>query len=201
VTGASPYQLPEGIAIDLQASGMMDDAPFYVENISNAGSGSLARIGVRNNNDMIFVMFAPDGSIGSINYNRGGTEPNGQNAVEFVNVFPTSSVALLVGRRELIPVDVTLGFNDNPSASELEQRKAQVNWMNLESAWVNVGYQTGSVITTSLANIDPVQVALLANENKLPDYVGDGIDPLDIRREQIMRAREFARDASRLGGK
>src|SRR5690606_22339310 len=105
-------------------------------------------------------------------------------------------------RRELIPVDVTLGFNDNPSSSDLEQRKAQVNWMNLESAWVNVGYQTGSVITTSLANVDPVNVAELASEDKLPDYVGDGvIDPLDIRREQIMRSREFARDSSRLGGK
>lgn len=201
VTGAAPYQLPEGVAIDLQASGMMDDAPFYVENIGSAGAGSLAKIGVRNNNDMIFIMFAPDGSIGSINYNRGGTAPSGENAVEFVTVFPTSSVALLVGRRELIPVDVTLSFSGNPTASELEQRKAQVNWLNLESAWVNIGYQSGSVITTSLANVDPVNVAAMASENKIPDYVGDGIDPLDIRREQIVRAREFARDSSRLGGK
>ena len=189
VTSASPYLLPEGIAIDLQGSGMMDDAPLYIE--SAVGGG------IRDNGDMIFVMFSPDGSIGSIHYNRGGTGESGQLAVDYVTVYPTSSLSLLVGRRELIPVDRTLGFGDNPSSTELEQRKAQVNWMNLESAWVNIGYQTGSVITTDLANVNPIAAAQEAT-----DYDrNNSIDPLDIRREQIMRSRAFARDLSRMGGK
>ncbi len=187
VTGASPYQLPEGIAIDLQGSGMMDDAPFHVENIA----------GVRNNNDMIFIMFAPDGSIGSIHYNIGGTGITSQEPVNFKTIYPTSSVALLVGRRELIPADPTATFSGSLTSSELEQSKAQLNWMNLESAWVNIGYQTGSVITTSIANVNPIAAA-----QEAIDYDRDGsISPLDIRREQIMRSREFARDSSRLGGK
>src|SRR5690606_16253287 len=159
-------------AVDLQGSGMMDDAPLHIENIGNPSPNALAKIGVRNNNDMIFIMFAPDGSIGNIHYNRGGTGISPNPPKEFVNVRPTSSLALLVGRRELIPVDTSLTFTDNPTSADLEARKAQVNWLNLESAWVNVGYQTGSVITTSLANVDPVDIAVRAmTPNGIPDYV------------------------------
>lgn len=197
VTSSPPYELPEGVAIDLQGSGMMDDAPLHIENVAGLGSGTLAKIGIRNNDDMIFVMFAPDGSIGNIYYNRGGVG----SASEFVAIRPTSSLALLLGRRESIPVDTTLTFTDNPTSTELEERKSRVNWLNLDGAWVNVGYQTGSVITTEVANVDPVDVATKAANNQIPDYAGDGVDPLDIRREQIMRSREFARQSSRLGGK
>jgi prepilin-type N-terminal cleavage/methylation domain-containing protein len=201
VTSSPPYQLPEGIAIDLQGSGFMDDAPLHIENVTNLDANTITKIGYRNNDDMIFVMFAPDGSIGNVYYNRGGTGRSGEPAKEFVIVRPTSSLCLLLGRRESIPVDTTLTFTDNPTSSELEARKRQVNWLNLEGAWVNVGYQTGSVITTDLANVDPVDVATKAANNQIPDYVGDGVDVLDIRREQIMRSREYARQSARLGGK
>jgi prepilin-type N-terminal cleavage/methylation domain-containing protein len=202
VTSSPPYQLPEGVAVDLQGSGAMDDAPLHLEGALRLSSESIDKFGVRNNNDMVFVMFAPDGSIGSINYNIGGTGLPGEPPKKFVSVRPTSSLSLLLGRREMIPVDTTITFTDGATSEEIEARKRQINWLNLEGAWVNVGYQTGSVITTDLANVDPVDVATKATmSNGIPDYAGDSVDALDIRREQILRSREFARESSRLGGK
>src|SRR5690606_1266010 len=97
VTSSPPYLLPEGIAVDLQGSGMMDDAPLHIENIGNPSPKALAKMGVRNNSDMVFIMLAPDGSIGNSHYNRGGTGSSPNPPKEFVNVRPTSSLALLVG--------------------------------------------------------------------------------------------------------
>jgi prepilin-type N-terminal cleavage/methylation domain-containing protein len=191
-TSLAPYQLPEGVAIDLQGSGFEGDAPLVVE---NEGVPANSNVGTRNNDDPIYVMFSPEGRIESVRLNRGGDGSTA--AKDFRTARLTSNLSLLVGARENMPVDTTLDSTGMTDENEIEELKNKVNWLNLESRWVNIGGQSGSVTTTENAFVDPLAAAAEAVDL---DGQGTGIDPLDIRREQIRRARAFAREMTREGG-
>jgi hypothetical protein len=187
-TSAAPFQLPEAVAIDLEASGIVGEVPFHF--VDANGSLTLFETPV---NTPVYIMFSPEGSIERVQYNR--AENNGLGSVVLNTRLdtPTANVSLLVGRRENIPASTTLDLTSGTEA-EREEAKSQLNWLNLESRWVTIGAQTGSVVTTENAFVSPGTLTYI-------DYNGDGIDGLDRRRTQILAAQEFAREMRRLGGR
>lgn len=186
-TSAPPFQLPEGTAIDLEASGEFGEVPLHWDD-QNAALGELETP----TNSPIYIMFSPEGSIERVQYERAEID-SGTIAPVSVLRTPTANVALLVGRRENIPV-TTL----NPvggTETELEAEKAKINWLNTESRWVVLGAQTGNVVTAENAFVNlPIQA---------DDYDGDNdVDGslLETRMGQIQAAQEFARGMRPTGG-
>ena len=171
ITSATSYQLPSGTAIDLEASGVVGKIPFHFT-------------GLIDNDQPIYVLFTPGGAVERVQYPINGAT---------VSIAPTSDIALLIGRRELIPAtDAIKGFTGTESEQLAERNK--INWLNLESRWVNVGSQSGSVVTTENASVD-------VNNLNTIDFDGNGETPLNIRRSQILAAQEFAREKQQMGGK
>ncbi len=170
-TSAAPYALPEGVAIDLEASGVAGRIPFHFEMLTD-------------NDQPIFILFTPEGSVERVQYQtNGGT----------IRITPTDRISLLIGRREAIPADTNI---DLIAGSEEEQqaKKNEINWLNMESRWVNIGSQSGSVVTTENAFVDMPNLTVT-------DFDGNGNTPLNRRRSQILAAQEFAREMRRLGGR
>ena len=151
---SQPLQLPAGTAIDLAASGFPDVA---LHRPNDAGLDPADRRALR---DDVLVMFSPEGSIASV------THRDEAGLLETRNV--TNSLALLVGRQELIPAErdedgpATTSEN-NPidlvayatrlEDDETKEKFARYNWLNLDSRWVVIGAQTGSVTTVENAAI------------------------------------------------
>jgi prepilin-type N-terminal cleavage/methylation domain-containing protein len=176
-----PYQMPEGSAIDLEVSGIMGELPFQ------AGANVISPV---------YIMFSPEGSIERVQYERVVIDSNGNQTRDVTPVTPSSSVSLLVGRRELIPADATLTTAALTAGSETENEieKAKLNHLNLESRWVSIGASTGAVVTTENARVRLDSLTPI-------DYNGDNnIDPLERRRSEITAAQEFARGMRRIGG-
>ena len=59
-TSAEPFQMPEGTAIDLRASGVGRDDFFYVPD-------------VRDNSQGILIMFAPEGRVSRVSFSIAAT--------------------------------------------------------------------------------------------------------------------------------
>ncbi|QDU58266.1 pilus assembly FimT family protein [Aeoliella mucimassa] len=186
-TAQAPYQLPNGIAIDLEASGILGGLPFHVSN----GNERDALINETPDDTPIYVMFNPEGSIERVQQKR-VVKANDTLPLS-VLTRPTNNVALLVGRRELIPAATGLNLTTG-TETEIELEKAKLNWLNTESRWIVVGAQTGSVVTTENAFV---------NTKTLTYYDADrdgDTDDLDQRMIQIQAAQEFAREMNRSGG-
>ncbi|TWT46818.1 prepilin-type N-terminal cleavage/methylation domain-containing protein [Botrimarina hoheduenensis] len=157
-----PVQLPAGAAIDLQASGFADGTPLY----KPTGHWDTAVSGPGLFTDPVMVLFTPNGTIGRAYLPDYATGTAVQR-----ETLATTSLAILVGRRELIPAqpkeedngyraaaytDVRAKF-DEPLAldtanSTVEDEVAErwrndFNWLSLASRWVVIGAQSGSVST------------------------------------------------------
>lgn len=190
---SAPYQLPEGMAIDLRASGVdgvffQKDEETLIEKVSN----DLGPV----------VMFSPNGSldnamvgvdVGSNNANptADGDPPDIRQPVTI-----SDAVYLCIGLRENIPAarsNAGAEFVDfsafSGSNSELDAAKAKLNWLNGESRWVIAG-ASGSVVTAPNGFVNPV---LLARDNP-------GLLLHELRDLEIRTAREFAADRSKEGG-
>jgi len=181
-----PYQLPEGTAIDLRASGLGADDYFYVP-------------GLHDNNDPVIVMFSPEGQVSRLRYNQWPY-------VDDIFDQPVSdSLFLLVGKRENVPPDVssdpTLRRSDLQRATTDTQRqelKRTINWLRGESRWVVIGSQSGRIVTVENAFVDPLAI--------IDTYASGGPGALaesseHLRNAQILAAREFTRDMRQLGGR
>jgi hypothetical protein len=141
-------------------------------------------------------MFSPEGSIERVQYSRVVDTDDLSRGVDNTPVTPSSSVSLLVGRRELIPADASLTRAALTAGSETENEieKAKLNHLNLESRWVSIGASTGSVVTTENARVRLESLPSI-------DLDGDGdTDLFDQRRVEITAAQEFARSMRRIGG-
>ena len=161
-----PYELPVGAAIDLQASVIVsadgtaqlyDPGFIAVEPRDDEYEDFVAAPDdFRVRTEPVMILFAPEGRIQRVYGVLGEADP----------VKPTGYVALCVGRPELIParpygVDlsaVTAADYGDPleknytafaGLGEDEQLEAanDYNWLNLESRWVVVGGQSGSIST------------------------------------------------------
>lgn len=186
VTSAPPYQLPEGTAIDLRASGTdalalhRDEDPLQ-DKINNALP--------------VVLMFAPDGSVSRLYAGADVPASDGVNNGDVtVASAPEGGVYLLVGARENIPAPIDPSEADlAPSAgtrAELEAAKARFNWLNGDARWVVVNAATGSVTTSPNGFVDVQAVASDFAALSLPD-----------RRDlEIRLARDFALGRVKEGG-
>jgi type II secretory pathway pseudopilin PulG len=190
-TSAEPYQLPEGIAIDLRASGDSRDVYHNAEHQQPID---------RNNNQApIMIMFTPEGTVHRVVLNVGPGLPGSDNIISDPVV---SSIFLLIGPRENIPVahwtsDNTLkqvGINQLTN-TELEELKTSINWLNTESRWVVIGAQSGRVVSTENAFVDPSAVLRKASDQNPPIPESSQ----QLRNLQIHAAREFAREMTQAG--
>jgi prepilin-type N-terminal cleavage/methylation domain-containing protein len=191
-TSDEPYQLPEGTAIDLRASGDEDGAFHDVEATKPEDA--------INNDAPVVIMFAPEGTVQRVRFNR---YPG--NSIPF-NEPVTSTIFLLVGRREIIPpptvaLDKTLAMSTLPASSEpnrdqaMRQLKDPLNWLRGESRWIAIGSQSGRVVTVENAFVDP---AAVINKYLNPPNVTEKSE--EMRNGQIVEAREFARQMTQMGG-
>lgn len=176
-TSDEPYQLPEGTAIDLRASGVGPGEFFHVP-------------GLHDNGDGILVVFTPEGRVARVSFSRIPLSVTAFDQPVVDNVF------LLVGRRDRIAPpaaanDATLNALQVSNATTDEQRaklREPINWLSGESRWIVIGSQTGRVAAIDNATVDLASIAVSS-----PDEF--------TRTQQILAAREFTRDMQQMGGR
>lgn len=209
LTSAEPLQLPDGTAIDLTASG----APVRVYPLagrlprmtgalhtppSQSNPGQYEVVNPIDNDDPIIVMFTPEGTIERLRMRLDpGIDP-AVNAVEMFNEPINDNFFLLIGLRANIPseiADYASTFSLASAPEELAEGRTKVNWLNLESRWVVIGAQTGTVATVENAAAEPFTIRSLVNNNNLTP------EPVFQRAYEINRAREYAREVARTGGR
>lgn len=201
-TSAPPYQLPEGTAIDLRASGTaidplsaVTDAPVFY----NIDAGLTNKI---SNPDPVMIMFAPEGSVSTLTTsvdepNGNDNDDNNDNPDLPLQFEVTSDIYLLVGKRENIPapdptVEPDLNFaTPGRTDAELQEARAKINWLGGEARWVTIGARTGAVITSPVAFVDAGEIA------REPQFANLS----QIRNQEIYRSREFAISKSSAGGR
>jgi hypothetical protein len=197
-----PYQLPEGTAIDLRASGVGSDNYFYWP-------------GVRDNDDQIQIMFTPEGRVARVTYSmapRDNLENDNatDNPSDLFDQAVAENVYLLVGRRDRIPAppvtatgtphDSTLNPTEVSAATTDEQKaklKEPLNWLSGNSRWVVLGSLSGRVATIENANVDMASVL----SAPLKPYTGALQSTEQMRAAQILAAREFTHEMKQLGGR
>jgi Tfp pilus assembly protein FimT len=174
--GGEPLEMPGGVAVDLQASVFTNRVRLFVPSQApfDSSAGDFRPLPAP-----VMVLFSPEGNIDRIYF--------GSNAVtgELISSSVTSTLALCVGRRELIPpkpteraaalsgtqkfdepINLQLDVLDrNLSETEAKDLMDQYNWLNLDSRWVLVGGQSGSVSTIANSAVFPSPAtALVADQ-------------------------------------
>jgi hypothetical protein len=185
-----PYQLPEGTAIDLRASGVGTGDYFYWP-------------GLNDNSEGVIIMFAPEGRIARVSYSQ--LPLNSSDEPETFDKPVVDNVYLLVGRRENIPApvanaDPTLsssGFSAATSDEERDKLRKPLNWLSGHSRWVVIGSQTGRIATIENAFVDVPGV--IANPPQPFPTASQSTE--EMRAAQILAAREFTHEMAQVGGR
>jgi prepilin-type N-terminal cleavage/methylation domain-containing protein len=199
-----PYQMPEGTAIDLRASGVGSDTAltryFFVA-------------GTNDNRDPIQIMFTPEGRVGEVTFSQGVlSSPNVaavQNPLIPFDQAVVDNIFLLVGRRENAPPPNTgTSLSDDQTlqsstvhAATTDDAKAKlrdrINWLGGYSRWIVIGSQSGRIATIENASFD--MAALYDQQTASPYNLSPNTEQL--RNAQIQAAREFTAEMGQLGGK
>ena len=160
-----PLELPAGVAIDLMASGFANGtALHYPGNYFDTNEDESIPL-----TDPVLIMFSPEGTLSNAYF------PSPSNGLQ-QETLVTSSLSLLVGRRELIPaeptpqalsrysgntrfalnepIDLSTDLAGLDDEQEVELRN-QYNWLNLDSRWVVIGAQSGTVSTIENSFVNP----------------------------------------------
>jgi type II secretory pathway pseudopilin PulG len=177
-TADEPYQLPEGTAIDLRASGVGSNNFFYRQDQTA-------------NDEGMVVMFGPEGRVVRV-----GFYPTTNTALPFDGPV-VDNIYLLVGRRDKAPPpavgsDSTLNIAEITAAVTDDQRnrlREPINWLSGTSRWVVIGPQSGRIATIENGFVELPTIATLAMPGE------------DKRNQQILAAREFTREMGQLGGR
>jgi type II secretory pathway pseudopilin PulG len=174
-TSDEPYQLPEGTAIDLRASGLGINDYFYVPEIYD-------------NSKDVQIMFTPEGRVARLSFSRDPDDAQRFDDPVVDNIF------LLVGKRENAPPPPA---NSDPALQavppgippeQLLKIRQPVNWLGAAARWVVIGSQSGRIVTVENAYVT------------LPEVTTAGA-PEQRRNDQILTAREFTRQMRQLGGR
>jgi prepilin-type N-terminal cleavage/methylation domain-containing protein len=193
LTSDEPYQLPEGTAIDLRASGVGADNYFYVPK-------------VHDNDQNILVLFTPEGRVARVTYSKGPKDKvENDEAGDQFDQAVVDNVYLLVGRRDRIEATdvITDPSLDPVKVAAATTQEAQdklrepINWLNGTSRWVVIGSQSGRVVTVENAHVD-VGSVIQTFTTKSPPLAASS-EPL--RNEQIKSAREFTHEMKQVGGR
>jgi prepilin-type N-terminal cleavage/methylation domain-containing protein len=180
-TSAEPFQMPEGTAIDLRASGIGQNEYFHYPN-------------VRDNSQGILIMFTPEGRVARVSFSTLPTGDALEGSVEVFDQAVTDNIFLLVGRRENAPPPAaTTDPTTDPilpqtTEQQRQEMKEAINWLRGESRWIVIGSQSGRVVTTENAFV-----------NLPPTLVSS--DKEERRNAQIQASREFAREMTQVGGR
>jgi hypothetical protein len=180
-TSDEPYQLPEGTAIDLRASGVGINDYFYVQDRNDNSQG-------------VQILFTPEGRVARVSYSQ---LPIDSDESETFDKPVVDNIFLLVGKRENVPappadVDPTLDTVKINAATTDEARqrlKEPINWLGPESRWVVIGSQSGRVVTIEKGFVELLPVAIFSGNFE------------EKRNQQILAAREFTREMAQLGGR
>ncbi|MEO0530005.1 MAG: hypothetical protein AAF266_05425, partial [Planctomycetota bacterium] len=170
--GGEPLELPNGIAVDLQSSTFLDTNTTRLYQPSRSAVYDDNEDEFRPLDEPAMVLFSPEGNVERVYLSdrRGAT----------VSSRVTDTMALCVGRRELIPpqpterliddgtdvpgtnvprrydepIDLLTDLNELPENEQTEITD-QYNWLNLESRWVVIGAQSGSIRTVETSSAFP----------------------------------------------
>ncbi len=192
-TSDEPYQLPEGAAIDLRASGVGTGDFFYWP-------------GIRDNSENVIIMFAPEGRVSRVAFSQLPLD-----SVETSDVFDKSvvdNIYLLIGRRENIPAPDATNSTADPTLNSTEwaklttdddraRRRLPLNWLGGSSRWIVIGSQSGRIATIENAFVDPA--AVMASPQA--PYTSASQSSEQMRAAQILAAREFTHEMAQLGGR
>ena len=129
-SSAAPLQLPEGIVVDLQLSGIGLGPSGIFGNI-NTGTTPPTYNPVTWNP---IVMFSPNGAVSSVHMSQGMLRPN-------------SPIYFLMGRRELMHDVSKSGYDENlydPNTTNPENQY-------LQNFWISIANTTGTVTTAECA--------------------------------------------------
>lgn len=167
VTGSAsvPYQLPAGVAIDLQASGTEGGAtptqfcrgPDYL----TGGTTALKQVG---------ILFSPRGGVQEIFYQGYAFGPGfytintaNQQQAKIENISDAAKIYLLLGRAENGGVDIENRKDASRTAWELSpsdtkevtaEKQARINWLNLDSRWVALDARSGRISVAENTYVD-----------------------------------------------
>jgi type II secretory pathway pseudopilin PulG len=163
--GGEPLEMPAGVAVDLQASLFTNGERVFlpVDDTFNTSTNEYPPLSAP-----MMLLFSPQGNIDRF---YSGAVANGVPQNRAV----TSTLALCIGRRELIPPKPTEGATAvggmdalkepinlqrdilarNLSETEAKLVMDQYNWLNLDSRWVLVGGQSGAVSTIANSAVYP----------------------------------------------
>jgi hypothetical protein len=192
-TSDEPYQLPEGTAIDLRASGIGNDVFFHHPEPTDSSYSV-------DNSLPVTILFAPEGRVWRVSFSALPNKDEESEPPTF-NGSVVDNLYLLIGKRENIPAplpadnDPTLDAtrlpptNSADNEQKVQELKAQNNWLNGISRWIVIGSQTGRIATVENAFVDVPSIAASASRFD------------DKRNQQILAAREFTREMRQLGGR
>ena len=198
-TSDEPYQLPEGTAIDLRASGFGVDDHFYKRDVPGVVDGN-------DNSAPILIMFTPEGRVARVMFSKLPLPPNANNNELLMFDKPVvDNVYLLVGRRDRIAApevgsDPTLQTSAVSAATTDEARtklKEPINWLSGDSRWITIGSQTGRVVTVENGAVD--MAGVLSSPLRPFDTANPSTE--EMRNAQILSAREFTHEMGQLGGR
>ena len=186
-----PYQLPEGTAIDLRASGVGRDIFFH----NPAASAGIKR---SDNSEDVFIMFAPEGRVSRVSFTL---DPIPSNSLPLYDQSVVENLYLLVGRRENVPPpsignskadDLSLQATEVTAATTDEARdkiRRPLNWLGGTSKWVTIGSQSGRIATVENNFVELATIAAMGSPS-------DG-----LRNQQILTSRELTSETAQVGGR
>ena len=148
----SPFQLPAGVAIDMQGSVIEGGVTtsFPVPN-------SLATTG----SDTVGIMFSPTGAVSDVFFN-GSTITN------------VAKLMLLLGRVENGGLQTTSEYTlTGLTNDQLEERQEKINWLNLDSRWLAIAARSGRVVVSENAFVTE---AMITTAGGNPDSSEDQIE-------------------------
>jgi prepilin-type N-terminal cleavage/methylation domain-containing protein len=188
-TSDEPFQMPEGTAIDLRASGLGYFDYFYWP-------------GAHDNNDPVMILFTPEGKVSRLRYNQGWVE--GSEPVKIFDAPVVDDLYLLVGAREktLLPAasaDPTLdpvAVGDATTDEKRQKLREPLNWLNGSSRWIVIGSQSGRIATVGNTFVD-----LLGVLNDPNPIFTASAGTEDMRARQIVAARELTRLTTQATGR
>jgi prepilin-type N-terminal cleavage/methylation domain-containing protein len=147
ISSAEPYQLPAGVCIDLQASGLeaAGEPETFAEAVPATSSGSIPK--------QIGIMFSPNGGIDGVWFNSNTITSASKNGNKITDL---SRVFLLLGRVE--------NQNPDPASFEIDRTatdekvldaRTKVNWLNPDSRWMMINADSGRFEVAKNAVFNP----------------------------------------------
>ena len=177
----SPYQLPAGVGIDMQASVAEGGTSLIANRFPKFDSLYTARPANTAVSDTVGIMFSPTGAVSSVRLN--GTRLDS-----------VSRVVLLVGRLEnggldpnTIPAKSTDPVNQTPwtlqAGEKVEDVQKRINWLNLDSRLLSITTSNGRSVVSGMASVPTAGYTTPSGAN---DY--------DTLEAQIEAAHDFAHE-------